>query len=209
MDAETGVMVSGLAVAIVIVAVFVAPVVSVIVRVTVSGHALAGTVTLNVDDTFVHMPLSPASLQRLFALESLHALSGSLDVTVNGPVPPVIVNVITLKLVLTTVNDGGVTSMGPAAAAVTVTLTLPDFPPADAVIVAAVFALPAASVGAVNVAVARPPVVWANGVTLPLFVVKLTVVPSGTGLPPTVVTTAVIWEVLPEAIDSGSATTVT
>ena len=209
MDAETGVMVSGLDVAIVSVAVFVAPVESVIVRVTGSGHAPAGTVTLNVDDTFVHMPVSPASLQRLFAgAKSLHALTGSLDVTVNGPVPPVIVNVIALKLVFTTVIAGGVTSIGPGvtAGAVTATLTLPDLPPTEAVIVAVVLAVTA---GAVNVASARPPVVWAKGVTLPLLVVKLTVVPSGTGLPPRVVTSAVILEVPPEAIDCGSAKTVT
>ncbi len=78
---------------------------------------------------------------------------------------------------------------------------MPDLPPAEAVIVAVT--VPAAIVGAVNVAVAKPLVVWENGVIVPLVVAKLTVVPSGTRVPAAVVTVAVTLEVPAEAIDCG------
>ena len=198
MDAEGGVTVSGTASTIVIVAVFVAPVESEAVRVIVPGHALAAIVTVMVDVFHVALPEVP-----------LKALSGSDEVVKYGPVPPLIVKLtVCVVVLLTTGILGGLISKGPGATvgAVTATLTLPDLPPVEAVIVAVVSAV---TVGAVNVASAKPPVVWAKGVTLPLFVVKLTVVPSGTGLPPIVFTAAVIVEVPPEATDCGSANTVT
>lgn len=70
----------------------------------------------------------------------MHALSGFDEVTVYGPVPPFIVNVITLRFVLTTVIDGGVTDSatgagGVTGGGVTITVSLPDTPVTVAVTV--------------------------------------------------------------------------
>ncbi len=63
--------------------------------------------------------------------------------------------------------------------------------------------------GAVNVASAAPAVVWANGVTLPHVVVKLTTVPSKAGSPVLRVTAAVIVDVPSGSTTGGLAETVT
>jgi len=191
-------MAKGLAVVIVMVAVFVAAVESEVVRVIVPGHALAAIVTVMVAVLNVPLPTVP-----------LNALNGSEDVVKYGAVPPLIVKVtVCVVAELTTGILGGVITKAPGVTGGTTTATLavPDFPPAEAVIVAEVFAV---TVGAVKVAVARPSVVWAKGVILPLVVVKLTVVPSGTKVPATVFTVAVIVESPSDSTVCGSATTVT
>jgi hypothetical protein len=206
MVAEGGAIAKGLATTIVIVAVFVAPVASEVVRVTVPGHALAAIVTVMVDVFHVPLPEVP-----------LNALNGSEEDVKYGAVPPEIVKVTVWAAALTTGLEGGIITkgLGVAVGAVTGTLTNPDLPPTEAVILAVMSAAPAASVGAVNDAVAVPPVVCANGgipppITLGLVVnAKFTVVPSGTGVPAVVVTLAVTVVFPAEGIAVGFAETAT
>ncbi len=105
---------------------------------------------------------------------------------------------------LTTVRVTGVTVRA-CGGAVTLTVVESDLPPELPVIVKLVLAV---TVGAFHWAVAKPAVVCANGATEPPLAVKFTVVPSGTGVPAAVETTAEIVEVPPEATVEGSAKTV-
>lgn len=94
-------------------------------------------------------------------------------------------------------GGGGITG------AVTPTSTVPDFSPTLAVMVAVVSEVTS---GAVNVTSSvKPSVVWLNGSIPPLFAVKVTVVPSGAGVPAVVVTKAVILDVPPESTVNGLA----
>ena len=93
-----------------------------------------------------------------------------------------------------------------SGAPITVTTIDPDLPPTDAVMVAEMFVV---VIGAVNIAVATPFVVEANGTTVPDVVVKFTTVLSGTGFPAVVVTVADMLDVPAEATVDGFAATVT
>ena len=96
-----------------------------------------------------------------------------------------------------------------AGGALTVTLVDPDFPPAEAVMLSVSLKPPAGRVGPVNVALAKPPVVWAKGSTppVPAVTAKFTVVPSGGGVPAVVVTFAEMVDVVPESMIEGFAET--
>lgn len=126
---------------------------------------------------------------------------GFADVTLYGETPPATTNILSPPSVHLTDAAAGVTVNvgGGVTGAVIVTATVPDALPALALIVADVSDVTAA---AVNLASAKPSVVCANGSMLPLLAglaVKLTVVPSGTGLPALVNTRAVIVDDPPDA----------
>ncbi len=140
------------------------------------------------------------------------------DDIVYGGVPPVIVNVNTEQIPVTVETVGGFIASAGVGGGVTGgvktdMLALPLLPTLVAVTVHVV-----ADEGAVNVDDAAPRVVWANGGFIcpcegssprPQLAEKLTVVPSGAGLPAEVVTAAKIWDVVSTSIVSGAADTET
>ncbi len=132
------------------------------------------------------------------------------DVTVNGPVPPLIAKVSVAPVALEAVPEVGATTRaaGGTTGAVIVTRVVPETVPTDALIVAEEFTVTA---GAVYDDVAMPPVVWENGVIAPPpdEMLKFTDVPSGTGVPAVVVTFAVIADVPADATVEGVAVTAT
>ena len=171
--------------------------------------APAGTVTVIGEP--VQVLLSPPFLIPSLGVPppfplSLNAFARLFEVVVYGAVPPVIV-----KLRVPPLEDGTDTVAGKivnvVVGAVTTTVVVPDLPPTDAVTDTFVTAV---TVGAVNVVVATPSFVWANGLPSdPAVAVKFTVVPSGTGVPRLVVTYADMVDEAPDATVAGLAETAT
>ena len=148
------------------VAVTVVPTESLIVYITVAAGVFAGTVTTNV----------PPLAVTVAGAGAVHAAALFL-VIVYGAIPPFIVNVAVPPATPSIFIAEGDTESAVVTSTVVVALTLPML----AVIVHVMTEL-----GAVNVAVAEPPVVLPNGVIFPpaaaqaASIEKLTAVPSGT-----------------------------